>query len=103
VLVVAAALLGTGCTTFDLDTYFLKSGGTVAQTSRDEWECRREVVDQPHTVDVWIGGVADAARIVHEAHQRERLMARCMRARGYEPSQPEGWWKSVNLGTLGWN
>jgi hypothetical protein len=32
-----------------------------------------------------------------EAEERERLMQRCMRARGYEPTEPAGWAKSLRL------
>lgn len=100
-IALAAALLAAGCTTFDLDTQFTKASGTIAETSRDEWECRREVADQPATLDVWIGGVADATRVFEESKQGERLMNSCMRRRGYAPTEPEGWLKSVNLRSLG--
>jgi hypothetical protein len=101
IIALAAALLATGCTTFDLDTRFTKPNGTIAETSRDEWECHREVVDQPETLNVWVGGPVDAVRVFEEAEERELLMNNCMRLRGYEPTEREGWLKSVSLKSMG--
>jgi hypothetical protein len=102
-MIVALAVLAAGCTTFDLDTGFTKPEASILERTWDELECHRRVVDEPETFDPWVGGVSDAARVFAEAVQRERLMAHCMRARGYEPTRPPGWLKSVNLRSLGFD
>jgi hypothetical protein len=92
---IALAVVLAGCTTFDMDMRFVKAKVTPTDASRDEWECHRQTADEPRSLDLWIGGLVDAVRVVLEEEQRERLMVNCMRARGYEPTQPNGWVKSL--------
>jgi hypothetical protein len=84
-LVIALAVLASGCTTMDLDDVWAKPGGTRQQTTWDDWQCRREVHDRtPETYDTIVGGVADAVRVYVEEHMRLATYTECMRARGYE-------------------
>lgn len=83
-LVVAVALLAAGCTTWDLDDVWSKPNATTMLLSRDDWDCRHDVDETaPRTLDTYIGGVADAVRVVEEERDRDATYAKCMTARGY--------------------
>jgi hypothetical protein len=83
-LLLLLALATTACTTFDLDDVWTRPDTTVAQSSRDDWECRRHVTDNAYqTVDLYVGGLADAVRVVLDERFRDQEYAQCMGARGY--------------------
>ena len=83
-LIVAVALLAAGCTTWDLDDVWSKPNASTMLLSRDDWDCRHEVDETtPRTPDTWIGGIADAVRVVEEERSRDTTYAKCMTARGY--------------------
>lgn len=95
IFLLAAVGLLTGCTTVDLGTTFTKPNENVFETTWDEWQCRRQVADAPHTPDLVIGGAYDGGRLFAEAQQRDRLLAQCMQARGYAARRPQVWYRPV--------
>lgn len=97
VLPLIALVLLAGCTTLDFGTTWTKTGSGVPETSRDEWECRREVADAPRTPEMWIGGVADGYRLFDETEQRDQLLAQCMTGRGYQVARPDVWYRPMML------
>lgn len=84
-LLVALALLAAACTTTDLDDVWSKPDAPVHQAARDDWECRREAyATAPRTVDLYVGGVADAVRVWRDDRLSDAAYADCMRERGYQ-------------------
>jgi hypothetical protein len=83
-VLVAAAMLVTGCATVRDATEWTKPAATLPQLTADDVDCEREARDAGHTPDLIVGGVADAVRFAIEESQRDHSYERCMRARGYE-------------------
>ena len=83
----ALALLA-GCTThYDLSgADWTKPGTMVQQVTHDEIECVRAAREAGRTPDLVVGGLVDVARIAIEEGQRRGSYARCMTAKGYQPS-----------------
>ena len=83
-LFAALALIAAGCTTFDLDDTWSKPNVGAAETSRDDWECRREVdASALRTQDLIVGGLVDVVRVHLDEKFRDDTYATCMEARGY--------------------
>ncbi len=91
----ALVLVVSGCTTLHLDRTWRKAGAGVPQATLDEYQCTRDTEDIPTTPDLIVGGIPDVVRIQLEANARDRLLARCMRARGYEPVAGPGFFASM--------
>ena len=83
-LLVAAAMLVTGCATVRDATDWTRPAATPQQATADDVDCEREARDAGHTPDLIVGGLADVARYAVEESQRDHAYDRCMRARGYE-------------------
>jgi hypothetical protein len=83
-LVLALAVLATGCTSAHIDEDWAKAGTGTAQATRDDWECRRVEYDKaPRIPTPLIGGFIDATRAWANAEIAEGTYRRCMRSRGY--------------------
>ena len=82
VVLVAAALL-SGCTTWDLGHRWTKPGIAPQQLTLDDVECRRVAAKAGNTPESFVGGVVDVRRVVTEETQRINAYDHCMTGRGY--------------------
>jgi hypothetical protein len=77
----------SGCTTMRINDFWTKQGVGVEQATRDDWECKRVAADAPVTPELYVGGAADAVRVVLDQREIERAYAGCMSTRGYAPQR----------------
>jgi len=87
-LALLAILSLTGCATkYDLSgSDWTKANTMIQQTTQDEMDCVREAREAGYTPDLIVGGLVDIARFEIEEAQRRGSYARCMTAKGYQPS-----------------
>jgi hypothetical protein len=87
-LTLLAILSLTGCATkYDLTgSDWTKPNTMIQQTTQDEMDCVREAREAGYTPDLIVGGLVDIARFEIEEAQRRGSYARCMTAKGYQPS-----------------
>jgi hypothetical protein len=85
ILVIVAVILLFGCTTANLGQRWTKAETTFTQATRDDWECARQAAETPEPPDLYIGGMADAVRVVLFQQRIDQSYAGCMSARGYQP------------------
>jgi hypothetical protein len=64
-----------------------KSGAQIQQTTLDAMECARLASRAYWTPDLFIGGLADVARIYVEDAQMTGAFSRCMESKGYQTTR----------------
>ena len=78
----------TGCANkYDLSgSDWTKANTMIQQTTQDEMDCVRAAREAGYTPDLILGGLVDVVRFQIEEAQRRGSYARCMTAKGYQPS-----------------
>jgi hypothetical protein len=85
-MVLAAAVLLTGCVLDLRGTEWKKPGAMFQEVSEVEVECARKAFEVGPGLDLIVGGLLDVGRIaVHESRQANAFSA-CMTAAGYQRS-----------------